>query len=843
MNLFRRLVFIITVSLVFCGCKNWSWWPYGREGATKVAKGSIYENLEKRGNYSLFLKAVDMTGYKQAMDKSSLLTVFAPDDNAFEEFMMEELEVADLSDVALDYEKMEYLRRVVAYHVIQFAYTVDDFLGFTMSSDPEAPRGNGSAYRYQTLAREPIEYYEDPLSHRQTQLYKREKFLPVYSTNLFKNKKSPDIEGDFRQLYPDVNWQGDNNRLYVGDAAVIEQGIPADNGYLYTIDKVAVPQPTIYELLDETLGGELAENHKYFAQIIQRLNRYTYDADVTKLYAIPGDSLYHLYTFDDPGNTIVLPQVASEWTYIPGKDGENNVERSMSYTVTAMIPNDDAIAEWIETNLSEWVQGREIGQVINELPLNTLYHFAIAHLFGKREIIIPSQITTEGVPGVFGEVYLPTEDQIEEIKVAANGVVYCMNEVNTPNVMKRLTRPLFTASSGKSFRFFAEAFNAKDMYMLTADAADKTLFVINDANLQDRSLQGSKKIYRVEPHPTDPLKTILVDGNASNGNWNSTALSDHLLGAMMAEHVVSSAVEYVPMTEEQIENGENYLRYYKTNWNSKRGAVTYMYQLNGEFYSEVDVPLGYLGTYEGEEFGMESGVVHEISTVNVNRGETNVNKSVKWIAGDQNKETWKPGYKFKQLCKKAGVIGNTSDEFFTGGWNSAKDLIIFMPTNEWIEWAEEQGPGAIIPYYDPDDEGVDSAVQEERRLALERWCKFYMFDRISAGMDCYPLQGLDPYTGMTTDEPYEYTVQTGIDVTDMNQAVYCKIGWDPENPMQLYLQGASGEKINTLLYWPPKNPDEPEDPEFCMPGRRSDQGIAYALDGIIPYSEMVPGEF
>ena len=841
MNLFRRLVFIITVSLVFCGCKNWSWWPYGREGATKVAKGSIYENLEKRGNYSLFLKAVDMTGYKQAMDKSSLLTVFAPDDNAFEEFMMEELEVADLSDVALDYEKMEYLRRVVAYHVIQFAYTVDDFLGFTMSSDPEAPRGNGSAYRYQTLAREPIEYYEDPLSHRQTQLYKREKFLPVYSTNLFKNKKSPDIEGDFRQLYPDVNWQGDNNRLYVGDAAVIEQGIPADNGYLYTIDKVAVPQPTIYELLDETLGGELAENHKYFAQIIQRLNRYTYDADVSKLYAIPGDSLYYHYTFLDPASTVIIPQIASEWTYIPGKDGENNIERSMSYTITAMIPNDDAITAWIEENLTEWIQGREIEQVINELPLNTLYHFVIAHLFGKREIIIPSQLTTEGVVGAFGEVYLPTEDQIEEIKVAANGVVYCMKEVNTPNVMKRLTRPLFTVTSGKSFRVFAEAFNAKDMYMLTADASEKTLFVVSDANLQDGSVQTGN-IYRVAQHATDPLKTIVQKGNRSNGTFESGAVNDHDLGAFMAQQVVGQKIEYVPWPEDSIANDSHYLRYFTTVWNSANGAATYLYQLDGEFYSEVEVPLLYVQTYSGEEIGMESGTVHEVAVKNNDRGSgKNIREAIRHVAGNGSSQTWKPGYLFKELCKDAGVL--SGEEYVANGWNSAKDLMVFMPSNEAIEEALAAGPGAIIPYYDPEDEGVDADVQEERRKALERWCKFYFFDRFQNNLTYYTLQGLDPYTGISSDQPYEYTLQTGIDVTDMNDAVYCKVGWDPNDCMRMYLENASGDRAYTLLYWPPENEDEPGDPELLMPARRSDAGICFVIDKCFSYSEMISGEF
>ena len=52
-------------------------------------KGNAYEVLQKEGGYTLFLKAVELTGYRDIVDGKSILTVMAPDDNAFQAFLQE----------------------------------------------------------------------------------------------------------------------------------------------------------------------------------------------------------------------------------------------------------------------------------------------------------------------------------------------------------------------------------------------------------------------------------------------------------------------------------------------------------------------------------------------------------------------------------------------------------------------------------------------------------------------------------------------------------------------------------------------------------------------------------
>lgn len=842
MNLFRRLVFIVTVSFVLCGCKDW--WPYDREGATKLAKGSIYKNLEDRGDYGLFLQALDITGYKKAVNESDLLTVFAPNDAAFKDYMTNVLGVSDLEDVLLYEDKMEELTKTVAYHIIQFSWSLEDFLGFTMSADPEAPRGDGSAYKYKTLAREAIGWYQDPLSRREVQLYHREKYLPVFSTNLFKNRMdaNADIEAEYKRIYPDVNWIGSDNHLYVGDAAVIEQGIPADNGYLYTIDKVALPQPTIYDMLDPNGDASLYENHKIFARILQRMNRYTWDKSLSEQYALPGDSLFYHYTYVDPSDiSVVLPQVASEWAY--HDEYGSNVENSMSWAITALLPTDEVMTEWLNENLPNWFSDKNIEQAIDELPYNTLYHIAIAHLFGRRNLTIPYELFNNGVSGAYSEIFKPTEDDVIDIKMAANGIVYTVNEVNTPLVFQRFTRPLFTVNeSGKSFQLFANAFSNRDLYM-TASAATEltpyTLFVVSDNNLQNQEGSGAQ-CYMTSPNSSNPMKMDIFRKNNTASAYPTSAMSVIDVSNFMMAHL---AYGYIPapqeQSEEDVQEERHILRYYKMQKQTQNGSGLYIYALDGEFYDELENKLGYsdIRNVYDEDDGVQYGIVYELREAirGVSNG-ANVNVAIKELSN----AAWKPGNRMAQLMKDCGILNN--DLYFTDGWNTQKDMMIFLPSNEAIEEAEAQGQGTVIPYYDPDDDSVDAEIQELRKAELKRWCQFYIIDRYQNAIDQYALPGLDPYTG-PTENGYEYVFRTAYDYESFDQALYCKVGWDPSDSFRMYLEDKEGNRAHTLTHWPlDPNATDPTR-KLLMPNRKGETAMVFVIDHCFPASAMTPGPY
>lgn len=50
-------------------------------------KGSAWETLEELGNYSIFLEGVQLAGFKQILEGKSIVTVMAPNDDAFRTYL------------------------------------------------------------------------------------------------------------------------------------------------------------------------------------------------------------------------------------------------------------------------------------------------------------------------------------------------------------------------------------------------------------------------------------------------------------------------------------------------------------------------------------------------------------------------------------------------------------------------------------------------------------------------------------------------------------------------------------------------------------------------------------
>ena len=191
----------------------------------RYSLGTTCRILESRGNFTSFIKALDRSGYRRLVDGGGLVTVFAPDDDAFDSYLEGRYGTSDVDQVPV-----EELTLLVGSHMIQFAYTTEDFLSFSMtSSEDGTDAGDGSCYKYKTYGRAAIEDYTDPVTRRKVKLFSREKYMPVFSTRMFAKRGISDAEGDYRKFFPDVNWQGSDDRLYAGNAAVIESGIPTDN--------------------------------------------------------------------------------------------------------------------------------------------------------------------------------------------------------------------------------------------------------------------------------------------------------------------------------------------------------------------------------------------------------------------------------------------------------------------------------------------------------------------------------------------------------------------------------------------------------------------------------------
>ncbi len=124
----------------------------------RYSLGTTCRILESRGNFTSFIKALDRSGYRRLVDGGGLVTVFAPDDDAFDSYLEGRYGTSDVDQVPV-----EELTLLVGCHMIQFAYTTEDFLSFSMtSSEDGTDAGDGSCYKYKTYGRAAIEDYTRP---------------------------------------------------------------------------------------------------------------------------------------------------------------------------------------------------------------------------------------------------------------------------------------------------------------------------------------------------------------------------------------------------------------------------------------------------------------------------------------------------------------------------------------------------------------------------------------------------------------------------------------------------------------------------------------------------------
>lgn len=829
MNLFRRLVFIAAVFTVFSGCGKvgeevfGEWWPYDREGATKDQKGSSWQILEEKGNFSLFLKALELTDYKNLVNGSGLVTVFAPTNAAFREYLMENYNTADLN--LIDQTYPEELNMLVAYHLIQFSYSPDDFLAFSVSSSSDKPQdGDGTAFKYQTVARKPIVETKDPITLLPRKIFHREEYLPVISTKLFKAKGSTDPEGDYKAIFPDANWIEDvEDRIYVGNAAVTEMGIPSDNGYLYVIDKVAEPLPTIYEALtDPKYADDFNEEYSYITRLFQTLSLYQYDANISRQYGEPGDSLFYLYSFKAPAVTAEMPEIGSEWTY--HNEQGTDITKSMSWAVTAVIPNDEVFEAWMKEYFSEYFQNTEsVNAVIDRMPYITLYQIAVAHLFDKRQIIIPSELYTKGVAGSFAENFRVDESEVKDIKFCSNGIIYGTTKVNIPYIFDSYVAPLFQTNAteentGSTYNVYATAFMSRNMYRVASDLeTNYSLFVISDDRLgngrtSESNLSGSAPWTHNDTYKLDaPVHgSSFVPGVTLNSNrdpQNDGSNGDFINRAL--------AYGVIPDPREWNESEDPaYVRYYQTRQEDKKYGM-YIFSYNGGLYDQCynkvtvyDVKEAQNGMfYEvGQRFQAPSGGINAAMT--------------RSLGGPQSQ--WKMNLLYNSdLGHQGGMEGN---------FNQDKDYIMFAISDAAVERGQAQG---LIPRYNKDDPEVSPDEKARLRKLLRDYCAYYMIDKNTADLSGYLLPGYGP--DGPTNEAYSVRVKTCVEYTNVQDAKYITVSWDPNDPFVLTLTDYSGKSIKTR-----RVQQDSEGEDFPgLPDMRSDNGIVYVIDeDVFDYTKM-----
>ena len=510
MNCKRHWLLLLLLSSFFLSCDDKMDEHYEKP---EWLKGTAWEVLsnEYGGKFSMFLEAAELSGYRPVLDGKSVVTVMAPDNDAFIAYL-EEHGYATVKDIPTD-----DLKKLIGYHLVYYSYSKSELenfrpensaLGGDDDDDDLSALQPGMYYKFRTHSTSPITKEVNPETKSTVTVYHLERFLPVFSHNIFSSKGIKAKE-NYEFFYPNSTWAGDNG-FNVSNASVEEYQIITNNGYIYNIDRVLEPLETIYDVLKKKA------DYSDFFDFYSQYSAYTYDKDLSADYggAAGVDSLF-LHEHSVNG----LPNIALEW---PTSNFRLYPElASISYSIFA--PSNQAL----NTFFSKYWKAGGYTSLTNLDPL-IIKVLLYQSVYGGS-IVFPDEISK--ITNSLGSHYDFQLTDVKDKSICVNGSFYGLSNFPMPEIFRTVMGPSFLKKDFLLSLYSIYQSNLMSVY--TSNATKYTLLLtrnngyeISDMRLMKdgvgNTLATSGEDGDVAVSSTD-LKRI-VNGGTVNGevNFNSS---------------------------------------------------------------------------------------------------------------------------------------------------------------------------------------------------------------------------------------------------------------------------------------------------------------------------------
>lgn len=401
--------------------------------------GTILELLEEEGNYTQFIRAVELAGYDDVLGKTGNFTVFAPNDDAFRDFLTE-AGYGSLEEIP-----EEELKGIVFYHIVFWAYSRYMLLYGLNVQDAEIDYSTQS-FKHPTRYTPPVTTEYDTLG-RDYEVYHETKFIPVYSSEYF-DELDLDPSFNYGFLYNGSPFSG----FHVDRATVTEYDVPAQNGWIHRIDRVLVPPPNHDDILEEY------EEYSTFRDLIEKNTYYQYSSSYTTAQNNEGD------VNEDGILDSLFLKMNAIFPAGTSPDLENVAYSGYRNVLTLFAPTNAALQQF----MNERTRGYSSILDIGEYWIN----WYLSHYIGTN--YWPSQfgsMTTEwewDLTSSLVDCNIGEED-IHQSGMASNGPFCGLNKYLLPKIFESVASPI---TGDKEYEWFTD--------MLVFYLVDK---LINEENL------------------------------------------------------------------------------------------------------------------------------------------------------------------------------------------------------------------------------------------------------------------------------------------------------------------------------------------------------------------------
>lgn len=642
MTFVRNPLWVLLLPFLLFSCEDKMEEHYEKPAWLKGSAWEVLSSDEYGGKYSIFLEAVDLAGFRPILEGKGIATVMAPDNDAFTAYLEKEGYVS-VRDIQID-----KLKKLIGFHLVYYSYNKSDLENFRPEGDLADEEEDddtevvlpGMYYKFRTRSSSPTTQVTGLTSSGEVKtltIYHLERFLPIFSHYMFSSKKI-EAKKNYEYFYPGSTWNGDEG-FNVSNASVKEYQIIANNGYVYTIDKVLEPLETIYDEMKQN------PNYSTFLSYYNSFSVYTLDEDLVKDYgdALGVDELY-LHTHQSNG----LPNIALEWPV----SNYRLIPELASVAYSVFAPSNTALTKFFD----RFWKGKGYESLADLDPLVAKL-LLLQYVYGGS-IVFPDEVKT--ITNGYGTSYNFDPYQVNDKSICVNGSFYGLDEIDTPPIFNSVIGPAF---SNKNYLNF--------LYTLYGNGDDNLLRTYSSQATKYTVLMPANDNFEV-----NGMFLAVVGGTkvlAREGDEGNEAVATSELQRLVNVHTVSGEVE-LPEHGTKVYTSQNASTY----WFVKDGKITTnaifnnALGLTGQNFSDLFVDVEEVTN--GEE-SWSNGKTYAYGVNNYGVFDTEQSKGMK-AALATCAESRYPYFVFAQLLKKANMISGETMPAYPGR------IVAFIPTNE-----------------------------------------------------------------------------------------------------------------------------------------------------------------
>jgi uncharacterized surface protein with fasciclin (FAS1) repeats len=421
---FRTLVFSLGIFWFLSACEKQT--PEIYETPDWLGGTSI-ETLTEEGDCNIYLELMEKAGYTEPITKQ-LFTLFVPRDSAFQAYF-NSIGISSVEDLTRD-----QAVQLFTLHVLRNPRSTYQLIYEWVWGELQGPDGEYAAlfFRKETNSfslpyKETVLY--DPAYIGQTLTIDadndRDKWVPLFTVDFMEDYFASTDGSDYEFLYRDSEWGG----MQWHNAMVTEAEVRTRNGFIYFIDRVVPPVPSLEEYLRDN-----QDKYGVYYNLIQRFARYSPNG------ANEQNELIYIKRYISP-----MLDIANDW-------GPSEGELRRQDMFTAYIPRNEALQDYLDKNVYPYYSS------IDSLPDVTLNYIIQSHITDKLGLKSKME---KGIYNVFGDIInIDPETDITDAFMCSNGALYEMNKVMEPYVFTTVPGPLFFNSN---YTIFLNALLIADM--------------------------------------------------------------------------------------------------------------------------------------------------------------------------------------------------------------------------------------------------------------------------------------------------------------------------------------------------------------------------------------------